>query len=351
MIFRRFCFEQILMFASLFFFLSAQANVPTRLKDLVEIRGVRSNPLMGFGLVVGLAGTGDSKASLVTNKAAAQLITQLGPEVKPEDVLTKNIAAVLVSADLPPFARIGDKLDVRLSSIGDATSLEGGSLMVTPLNGANGHIYAVAQGSVSLGWGMAGQQGGGVVKTSAPKTVALSNGASVEKEFETSFLHKGHLELSLKQADFTTATRVVTAINETFHEFLAEPVNGGLIQVKIPSQAIGNASFPIVAFVSTLEQIFVEPDTRAWVIVNERTGTIIAGHGVRIEEVAISHGNLEITVGKDDDKARVGALARSTTVGELVRALNAFGAGPRDLVAILQALSASKSLKADLKLM
>jgi len=320
-----------------------------RIKDLVEVRGVRSNQLVGFGLVVGLQGTGDSKASLATNKAVATMLSRLGQTVTIDEVSTKNIAAVAVTADLPPFARIGDKVSVRISSIGDASGLEGGTLIGTPLTGADDLVYVVAQGSLSSGTAMAGIEGGAGSKSTAPKTVALAAGGTVEREFEQSFVHNGVIELSLRNADFTTATRVSKSVNEFFGEFLADPVNSGLIRVTLPAKANGNVSFPPVAFVSALEQIRVEPDNRGVVIVNERTGTVISGSNVSISPVAISHGGLEIVVKKK--AGYVGEILATTTVGELVNALNALGAGPKDLVSILQALDAAKALKADLKFM
>jgi flagellar P-ring protein precursor FlgI len=322
----------------------------TRIKDLAEIRGVRANQLVGLGLVVGLPGTGDSKASLATNKAVANMLSRLGQTVSANEVITKNIAAVVVTSDLPPFARIGDRLAVRISSIGDAASLEGGTLLLTPLSAADDQVYAVAQGSVSSGNAMAGIQGGaGGAKNEAPKTVAMAGGATVEREFDQAFVHEGKLELSLKQSDFTTATRVSQAINEYFGEFIADAENAGLIRVRVPVSAQGNKSFPPVAFVAALEQIRVEPDSRALVIVNERTGTVISGTNVSIGPIAISHGNLEIVVQKKS--GYVGAVPATTTVGDLVGALNALGAGPKDLIAILQALDAAKALRAELKML
>jgi flagellar P-ring protein precursor FlgI len=335
-------------FSALCTFARAEDVEPmVRIKDLVEMRGVRSNQLVGFGLVVGLQGTGDSKASLATNKAVATMLSRLGQTVNPADVTTKNIAAVAVTADLPPFARIGDKIAVRISSVGDAGSLEGGTLLGTLLSGADDLVYVVAQGSLSSGTAMAGIEGGAGSKSTAPKTVALANGGTVEREFEQSFVHNGVLELSLRNADFTTATRISKSVNEYFGEFLADPVNAGLIRVTLPRKVEGNVSFPPVAFVSALEQIRVEPDNRGIVIVNERTGTVISGSNVSISPVAISHGGLEIVVKKKS--GYVGEIPATTTVGELVAALNALGAGPKDLVSILQALDAAKALKADLR--
>lgn len=326
-------------------------SAPIRLKDLVEFRGVRSNPLVGLGLVIGLSGTGDSKQSLATNKAAAHLLTRLGAQVKPNEVVTRNIAAVIVTAELPPFARIGDKLDIRVSSVGDSASLEGGTLLLTPLSAADGQIYAVAQGPLSLGTAMTGAQGGGGGnnRSTAPKTIAISQNATVEREFLSAFIHNGNVEMSLRNADFTTAHRISHAINNRFNEFLATPQNSGLIRVRVPEQAIGSASFTPVDFLAVLEQIRVEPDSKAIVVINERTGTIISGSQVTVMPVAISHGNLEIIV--QDETRFVNKVPKTTTVGDLVRALNELGAGPKDLVSILQALEAAHALKAQLKMM
>jgi len=330
---------------------ASDATGPVRIKDLVEMRGVRSNPLVGIGLVVGLAGTGDSKSSLATNKAVANLLTRLGSKVAPGDVPTRNVAVVAVSAELPPFARVGDRLDIRLSSVGDASSLEGGTLMLTPLTAADSRVYAVAQGAISQGTSMAGASGGGGQQSAqggAPKTIALAKSAHVEREFAQSFLSAGNLELSLRNADFTTASRIAKVINETFGAFLADPVNAGLIKVRVPSDARG-ASYPAVSFVASLEQLKVEPDTRALVVINERTGTLIAGAQIVLAPVAISHGGLEIVI--DGAPTRLSKLPRAATVGDLVRALGALGAGPKDLVAILQTLEAAKALKAELRIL
>lgn len=322
-----------------------------RIKDLVRFRGVRTNPLVGLGLVIGLSGTGDSKQNLATNKAAAQLLTRLGAQVSPTEVVTRNIAAVIVTAELPPFARIGDKLDIRISAVGDSSSLAGGTLLLTPMSAADGQTYAVAQGPLSLGTAMTGAQGGGGAnnRSSAPQTIAISQNASVEREFKSSFVHNGHIELSLNSADFTTAHRIAHAINSKFSEFIASPQNSGLIKVRLPDQAVGSPSFTPVDFMAALEQIRVEPDSKAVVVINERTGTIISGSHVSVMPVAISHGNLEILV--KDQSRYVNKIPTTTTVGDLVRALNELGAGPKDLVSILQALDAAHALQAQLHLM
>ena len=353
-----FLFTRAALLATLAFLSVARADEsredatgPVRIKDLVELRGVRSNPLVGIGLVVGLPGTGDSKSSLATNKAVANLLTRLGSKVTPESVPTRNVAVVAVTADLPAFARVGDRIDIRLSSVGDASSLEGGTLILTPLTAADSRVYAVAQGAISQGTSMAGASGGGQQSGGAggaPKTVALAKSAQVEREFAQAFISAGNLELSLRNADFTTASRIAKAINDAFGAFLADPVNAGLVKVRVPNDARG-ASYPAVSFVASVEQIKVEPDTRAIVVINERTGTIISGSQVVLAPVAIAHGGLEILI--DDAPTRVSKLPRAATVGDLVRALSALGAGPKDLVAILQTLEAARALKAELRLL
>lgn len=321
-------------------------TVTFRVKDLARIEGVRSNQLVGFGLVVGLSGTGDSKSSLSTNKAAAHLLTRLGSVVGPDQVTTKNVAGVIVTADLPPFAQGGDRIPVRVSSVGDASSLAGGSLILTPLQGADGETYAVAQGNISLGSALAGASGGGRAADALFKTVALSDGGTVEKEFPTTFLKNGQIHLSLKQSDFTTASRVATAINMELGEFLATALNAAQVVVKVPHDVFNNPSFQIVDYVAAIEQIAVKPDVRARLVINERTGTVIAGRDVRILPVAISHGHLTIEVRKLP--RHVGGVAGTTTIGELVESLNSMGTGPRDLVAIVQALERAGALNAEI---
>ncbi len=322
-----------------------------RLKDLVEVRGVRSNSLTGLGLVVGLQGTGDSKASIATNKAASSIMERLGMPITPEEVVTKNVAFVIVTADLPAFARIGDKIDLRLSSLGDASSLEGGTLILTTLSAADGQIYATAQGAISQGFSMSGSEGGTGQnsKTTAPKTVSLANSGIVEKEFFSTFVNNNKIELSLKNADFTTASRISRTLNEYFGEFIAHPINAGLILVNLPKSVDNdNPSFNPVTFMSVLEQIKVTPDSIALIVINERTGTIISGNNVVIEPVMISHGRLEITVEEKSNK--VSEIPQSTTVDELVKALNTLGVGPKDIVSILQTLESAKALRAKIKI-
>lgn len=327
-------------------------DLAVRIKDLVEVRGVRSNQLTGLGLVVGLQGTGDSKANIATNKAASTAISRLGIAVTPAEVTTKNVAVVVVTANLPPFARVGDKLDLRVSSIGDASSLEGGTLLLTTLSAADDQVYATAQGSISQGTSMSGAQGGGGQNTqsSTPKTVSIANAGLVEREYEVSFIKNNAIELSLRNEDFTTASRISLALNNYFGEFIANPINAGLVRVNLPrSVTKNNQSFNSVSFMSALEQIKVTPDMQAIVVINERTGTIISGSHVIITPVAISHGKLDIQIGKKSNK--VSEIPATTTIGDLVKTLNNLGAGPKDIVSIIQSLEAAKALKAQIKLM
>ena len=328
------------------------AASPVRIKDLVTIRGVRSNQLVGIGIVVGLAGTGDSKSSVATNKSVSNMISRLGVIVDPKEVTTKNIAIVSVTADLPPFSRAGDTINTRLSSLGDASSLEGGTLVLTPLSGADGNVYAVAQGATSQGTAMAGGEGGlgsSNSRSSAPKTIAITNGATVEREFDQSFIREGQIELSLINEDFTTATRVAKAINDHFRGFFAEARNGRLVSVSLPPAARSSSSFNPVDWVAAIEQLRVEPDTKAVVVVNERTGTIVAGAHTAVMPVAISHGTLQISIQEVSQSTNL--LPSAPTVGELVKFLNEIGAGPKDLVSILQSLQTAGALKAELKIL
>jgi flagellar P-ring protein precursor FlgI len=313
-----------------------------RIKDLTNVRGVRSNFLNGIGLVVGLKASGDSKKSLATNKAVATMMTRMGLKMAPEDVVAGNIAAVMVTAELPPFARIGDQIDVKISAVGDAKSLAGGSLILTPMRAGNSEVFAVAQGAVVVG------QASG----NGPQVLTVARvpmGATVEKEFLPTIGLKGKLTLSLNNPDFTTSTRIAESINRKMKEFIAEARDVGSVDVKIPE----GWSERLVEFLSEIENIYVEPDHRAVVVLNERTGTVVMGGSVVIAAVAIAHGDLSIRVadkkgaGKSPGKNVVNV--GGTTIGELIETLNALGVKPADLVGIVQSIHAAGALKADLK--
>lgn len=319
-----------------------------RIKDLANIRGVRPNQLVGYGLVVGLNGTGDSRKSLATNKAAAMMLTKLGMRTLPEESSSGSMASVLVTAELPAFSRNGDRLDIRLSTVGDAKSLAGGTLVLTPLKAGDGNIYAAAQGAVVVG-----QASGTGVQVLTVATVP--GGAFVEREFVPDFGSTDQVLLSLRVPDFTTNSRVADEINRYFRGYFARSADQGLIEVTVPENYLDRK----VEFVSELERLKVAVDRRAVVIVNERTGTVVMGSDVNIGPISISHGALTINVAQEK-KGGSGASGASaaansvvalggSTVGRLIETLNALGVKPQDLVGILQAIHAAGALKAELR--
>lgn len=354
-------------------FLSVSNAEAARLKDIVSIKGVRSNQLLGYGLVVGLNGTGDGTDPSFTAQSLASLLKKLGINVPAANFKVKNVAAVAVTATLPPFARAGSKLDVTLSSIGDTTSLLGGTLLMTPLRGGDGEVYAVAQGAVSLGGGFAfqGTTGAGVQKNH-PTVGTVTSGASVEREIPLKFWKRKGVQLALNHPDFTTVTRMVQVINKAFGAEVARALDSGTVTVNIAKIGVD----PIRA-VSQLERLEVVTDQRAKVVISERTGTIIMGENVRISTVAISHGNLNIVIREDtlvsqpsafaptsattetikqsevtveEEQKKLAILPKTVSIADVVRGLNAIGVSPRDLIAILQALKAAGALEAQVEL-
>lgn len=332
----------VLSFLTIFLIVSATFQerlraADVKVKDLASIKGVRDNALIGYGLVVGLQGTGDSAAILNANKSLSNLIQRLGMEVG--DISSAgSVAGVIVTSSLKPFSRIGDKIGLRVSTIGDATSLQGGTLLLTPLRSGDGQVYAMGQGPIATG--QANGSGNSVL------TVArVPGGGVVEKEFLPTFSKNGEMLLSLHSPDFTTASRLVEVININFKGYYAETNNPGSVTVKIPPLHVNRP----VDFVAALESLKISVDRKAVVVINERTGTVVMGDGVVVHPVAISHGDLSIKV---EDKApkngKIGQID-GTTVGELVESLNQMGAGPKDLVGILKALHSSGALQAELK--
>lgn len=316
-----------------------------RIKDLVTVRGVRSNFLNGIGLVVGLKGTGDSNKSLATNRAVANMLTRLGMQTNVSEVAAGNLAAVMVTAELPAFARNGSSFDVKVSAIGDAKSLAGGTLILTPLRAGDGEIYAMAQGAVVIGQA----SGAGAQVLTVARVPA---GASVEREFIPILGRQGQITLSLKEPDFTTATRIAEKVNLELRDFAAVARDVASVEVTIPSEYQGN----LVGFVAELEAMTVAADGKAVVVVNERTGTVVMGRDVIVHPVAISHGELSIKI--QDSKAKKGAdkaakqavvKLQGSTVGDLLETMNALGVKPADLIGILQSLHAAGALKAELR--
>lgn len=340
-----------------------------RVKDIASIEGVRGNQLLGYGLVVGLEGSGDSQQTKFTSQSVANMLQAYGISVPGDKMKVKNVAAVMITADLPAFARPGTTIDVVVSSLGDARSLQGGTLMQAPLRAANGDIYAVAQGPISIGGFSAGSGGSSVSKNHS--TVGrIPGGAIVERETRTDIVEQDTLRITLSNNDFTTAARIAEAINTKLGQQSALAVDGNVISISVPASYKNN----IVGLIAEVESAEVTTDTVAKVIVNERTGTVVIGGNVRILPVAVSHGSLtvEISTGfavsqpaplgdgttvvvpeKDvqvtENQASLVEIDGGATIGELVRALNALKVTPRDLIAILQSIKESGSLQAQLE--
>lgn len=315
-----------------------------RLKDIATVKGVRENILIGYGIVVGLKGTGDSSTD-VTGQSLSRLFTKLGLDVQGNAaVKSKNAAAVIVTAKLPPFARIGNKIDVTVSSIGDSASLEGGVLLVTPLRAGDQNVYAVSQGPISIG-----SVADGTTKN-FPTVGRVVAGATIEKDLETNFSGKKGFRLSLHNPDFTTCARVAAVINGELGGKFAQAKDSATIDVVVPFNYEGNT----VELLATLENMAIHTDTRARVILNERTGTIVMGDKISLSPIAIAHGDLAIEVKgapKGTKPERLMEIKNAANVGDLIKALNALGVQPKDLTAIFQSLRESGALQADLEIM
>lgn len=360
-----------LAFAGVLLGAPAEAQA-VRIKDLVEIRGVRTNPLIGYGLVVGLPGTGDTRRTRFTTQSISAMLQRLGVNVDPRQIDVSNTAAVMVTAELPPFASIGDKIDVLVSAMGDARNLASGTLLLTELRGPDGKVYGLAQGALTVG-------GFGVssslldVRRNNPTSAHIPRGGQVEVPLPSTFVVDNAVVLNLKEHDFTTAERIAAAINGSMQGEIAKPLNGGQVQVQIPATSQQSP----VAFIAQLEGIDVIADSRARVVISERTGTVVVGGKVTLNAAAVAHGNLNIavitqigvsqppplsTAGEtvvvpnagitvQEDESEVVGLPQTTTVDEMVQALNALGASPRDLMAIFQALKRAGALNAELEVM
>lgn len=357
--------------------LPAHAIPPSKIKDLADIEGVRDNVLVGYGLVVGLAGSGDSANGIpFTRQSLANMLERLGVNAK--DVLTqiktKNVAAVMVTAKLPSLARQGSKVDVTVSSLGDAKSLEGGLLLATPLVAANGETYAVAQGAMIVGGFQATGKDGTTLSKNHPTVGRIAEGGLVEREtgFELSQLGP-EIKFVLRQPDFTTALRMKEAINTAFKEDLAVTADNGLVKVNVPARY--QAELPNI--IGKIENLAVQPETEARVVIDEKTGTVVMGDNVRIAPVAISHANLTIKITEessvsqpfsfnvagqtvavpkskvekvDDDPnhGKFQVLSGGASLSDLVSGLNALGVKPRDIISILQNIKAVGALRAEL---
>jgi flagellar P-ring protein precursor FlgI len=342
-----------------------------RLKDIVDIEGVRQNQLIGYGLVAGLAGTGDKQQTIFSNQSLTNILERMGVAVSPTAIRVKNTAAAMVTATLPPFAQPGTRIDVTVAAIGDAANLQGGMLLMTSLRGADGQVYAVAQGAVVTGGFSAGR--GGASSTVNHPTVGRAPNAGTVERAAPSVEPKTVARLQLREPDFTTSARIVEAINKKFGgagQAAAHAENSGLVSVTIPAGYIARTT----EFLAELETLTVEPDRAAKVIINERTGTIVLGKEVRISPVAIMHGTLNVEVqtvaavsqplplsqgttqvvpqdkvAATEEKSRNVVLKQGATVEELVRALAAIGSTPRDVIGILQSLRAAGALEAEIE--
>lgn len=343
----------------------------TRLKELVSFEGVRDNQLIGYGLVVGLNGTGDKRQTVFPAQMLSNMLQRMGVTVPATALQAKNTAAVMVTGTLPPFAQPGTRLDVQVAVMGDATNLQGGLLLMTPIKGASGQVFAAAQGAVVTGGFVAGK-GGNSSTVNHPTVGRVPQGAIVEQA-APSILGEQHVRLQLRRADFTNATRVAAAINNQFGVGIgkvATALNSALVAIDVPAAWQGRA----VEFIAKLENLRIEIDRPARIIINERTGTISLGKEIRIAPVSILHGNLTVEiettydvsqpaplssgettvvprvgVGIKEDKAKNVNLKAGATVEDLVKALLAIGSTPRDVIAILQNLQAAGALEADLE--
>ena len=351
---------------------STAAHSASRLKDIVDIEGVRDNMLVGYGLVVGLNGSGDSLTnSPFTAKSLTGMLERLGVNTRGDTLKTKNVAAVMVTATLPPFSSQGSKIDVTVSTLGDAKSLAGGQLLVTPLLGADGEVYAVGQGSVAVGGFSAEGAAQSVVK-GVPTAGRIASGAIVEREIRFHLADLSEIKLSLKNPDFTTAQRVADAINMHMHKNTATAKDSKTIQLVIPEELREEK----VAFLTDIEQLEVVPDQIARVVIDDQSGVIVMGENVRINTVAIAQGNLTINITEtptvsqpapfsqggttttvprtkidvnENAEKRIAVLKPGVSLQELLQSLNALGVGPRDMITILQSIKAAGALQADLE--
>jgi flagellar P-ring protein precursor FlgI len=344
-----------------------------RIKDLAMLEGAEAEPLLGYGLVVGLSGTGDGQTAAFTVQSLASMLERLGVTVDPAQLKLKNVAAVLLTAQIEGSAAVGSRCDVTVSSLGDASSLEGGTLIMTPLKAADGNVHALAQGSVSIGGFNIRSGANNSFRKNHATVGTIPNGARVTARLARSFLADGKVAWLLHNPDFSTATAVAAAINLDAGDGLARAADARRIEVSVPPAHVGD----VVAFIARMGELAAACDAPARVVINERTGTIIVGHGVVLREAAVAHGNLKVVIrtrfdvsqpnsfnesGRtvvtpnvvtdvQDQAASVLHIPETGTVADVVGVLNEVGASPRDIIAILQALKQSGALQAELVIM
>lgn len=342
---------------------------PVRIKDLVEFDGVRGNDLVGYGLVVGLNGSGDGlRNAPFTEEIMSNILERLGVNVTGEQFRPKNVAAVFVTADLPPFSRAGGQIDVTVSAIGDAKSLLGGTLIMTPLNAADGEIYAVAQGTIIAG-GVVAEADGANVTQGVPTAGVIPSGARVEREIDFDLSSLTSLRLALRNADFTTAARIERAINSDFGRPVALMLDSGTVSLNIPQTRMASVAHAL----GRIENIEVEPERKARVVVDQRSGTIVMGEDVRISRVAVSQGNLTLRIQEaplavqpnpfaegetvvvpraradiqEEPGIGLAEVAEGASLSEVIAGLNALGVSPRDMIDILKSIKAAGALHAE----
>lgn len=383
--------RKLLILLVLFFLAATQTAQAARIKDIAGFGGVRENQLIGYGLVVGLMGTGDDVKNGFTRETIANMLSRQGLSMRDRTPKSKNIAAVIVTAQLPPFAKIGTRIDVTVSSIGDATSLQGGQLLMTPLRGADGEVYAVAQGALILGGFSASGANASATKNQTNVGI-IANGAFVERQVDYEFGRNNNFTINLFQADFTTATTMAGIVSRTIPGAEAKIIDASTIVVGMTPEFKGN----LAQLVSKVENIDVPVDTGAVIVMNEKTGTVVMGENVRISTVAVAHGNLSIqikeslnvsqpspfapktpegstpsivendgtiiapggqtvvtkdsSVAAQEEHKQLMIVPRGVTIQEVVSALNAIGVTPRDLITIIQTIKAAGALQADLRI-
>jgi len=351
---------------------AVSADATSRIKDLANIEGVRQNQLIGYGLVVGLNGTGDTLNNIPFTKQSLQaMLERMGVNIRGATIRTGNVAAVMVTGNLPAFGTQGTRMDVTVSALGDAKNLMGGTLLVTPLLGADGNVYAVGQGSVAIG-GFAAEGAAASVTRGVPTVGRIANGAIIEREIEFALNRLPTVRLALRNPDFTTAKRIAAAVNDFLGSKSAEPIDPSTVQLAIPGEFKGN----VVAMLTEIEQLQVEPDLAAKIIIDERSGIIVMGRDVRVATVAVAQGNLTVTiseganvsqpaplsngrtvvtpstrVGVSEDGKKLALVKDGVSLQQLVDGLNGLGIGPRDLIGILQAIKAAGAIQADIEVM
>ena len=344
----------------------------SRIKDLANVEGVRQNQLIGYGLVVGLNNTGDTlNNSPFTRQSLQAMLERLGVNIRGTTLRTGNVAGVMVTANLPAFGTQGSRIDVTVSALGDAKSLNGGTLLVTPLLAADGNVYAVAQGSLAIA-GFQAEGDAAKITRGVPTVGRIANGAIIEREVEFALNRLHQVRLALRNADFTTAKRIAAAINDFIGAPTAEPLDSSTVQINVPQQFTGN----VVALLTEIEQLQIEPDLPAKIVIDERSGIIVMGRDVRVSMVAVAQGNLTVTIsespqvsqpqafsrgrtevvpgtriGVQEDGKKLALVREGVSLQQLIDGLNALGIGPRDLIAILQAIKAAGAIQADIEVM